>query len=265
MLCDLDGGCVGEDRVCEGAVLELNDARWTMSACLGRGAFGVVWEAIDAHTGVARALKTIDHEAFASFKMRFQSSLEHDTEYKMLVEVSHSNALRPFGSPGRSSEACLMLEMIDGYILLEQLLSRGPLPAVGTAALVRQLLAVVSHLHEKNIIHRDIKPENLMLLRRGGPVVKLIDFGLARRVLRGCVTVVGSSYYMAPEITDVSLRSSQCGYDCLADMWSLGITLYEAWCASPLVDESFPETLIAEPCYMFLTMSPIGLEAQVQT
>ena len=41
--------------------------------------------------------------AFASFKMRTQSSLEHNTEYKMLVEASHPNALRAFGSLGRSS------------------------------------------------------------------------------------------------------------------------------------------------------------------
>ena len=125
--------------------------------------------------------------------MRTQSSLEHDTEYKILVEVSHPNALRAYGSLVRSSETCLLLEMIEGETLLEQLLSRGPLLAVSTVDLVRQLLAVVSHLHDKGIIHRDIKPENMMLTWRGGPVVKLIDFGLARCVLRGCMMLVGSA------------------------------------------------------------------------
>ena len=64
---DLDGVCVRQDRVCEGADLELNDSRWTMSACLGRGHFGVVWQAIDAHSGVVRAVKSVDHADFASF------------------------------------------------------------------------------------------------------------------------------------------------------------------------------------------------------
>merc|ERR1711912_212650 len=74
-------------------------------------------------------------------------------------------------------------------------------------------------------IHRDLKPENIMLDVRG--YIKLIDFGTAKQLgqeYAKTYTVVGTPYYMAPEI----IRKT--GYSLIADFWSLGVILFEMVC-----------------------------------
>ena len=74
------------------------------------------------------------------------------------------------------------------------------------------------------VIHRDIKPENIMIMGResnGGLIVKLIDFGTARIFSEGKTQkgLVGSSYYVAPEVIDGK-------YDEGCDIWSIGVIMY---------------------------------------
>jgi len=86
------------------------------------------------------------------------------------------------------------------------------------AAITLQVLSGLKYLHELQKIHRDIKSGNLLLTAEG--IVKIADFGAsAEGTVR--TTVIGSSYWMAPETLD------QRGYDAKADIWSLGITLIE--------------------------------------
>eukprot|EP01123_Difflugia_compressa_P000008 TRINITY_DN1000_c0_g1_i1.p1 TRINITY_DN1000_c0_g1~~TRINITY_DN1000_c0_g1_i1.p1 ORF type:complete len:313 (+),score=70.32 TRINITY_DN1000_c0_g1_i1:3-941(+) len=79
----------------------------------------------------------------------------------------------------------------------------------------------LDHLHGKNITHRDIKGANVLLTQSG--VAKLTDFGVSKIQEKGTKmqTVVGSPYWMAPEVISIG------AYDNLADIWSLGITCME--------------------------------------
>jgi calcium-dependent protein kinase len=85
---------------------------------------------------------------------------------------------------------------------------------------LRKLLGACHHMHSQGVVHRDIKPENIMLDSTGE--IKLIDFGLSKKQKDGkkmLKTVLGTPYYMAPEVLDGK-------YDSKCDIWALGVLLY---------------------------------------
>jgi len=101
-----------------------------------------------------------------------------------------------------------------------------------TVGYVLQACEAVAEAHSVGIVHRDLKPRNLFLTRRidGTPLVKVLDFGIAKRVsgepqaaaLTGTLSIVGSPPYMSPE----QMRASR-DLDERSDIWSLGVCLYE--------------------------------------
>lgn len=133
----------------------------------------------------------------------------------------------------------------------------GPLNEVCALHITRQVLLALSYLHANGIIHRDIKAANILLNERAE--VKLGDFGVASQVMSTFrrTSFVGSPYWMAPEV----IKRNQ--YDSKADIWSLGITIYELvrgepplaqveparaicvipTCAPPRLDSSYGEAL----------------------
>ena len=100
-------------------------------------------------------------------------------------------------------------------------------------ALLKQLVAGLGYLHSQNIIHRDLKPQNILIesdealqstdIDWDQMVLKLADFGLAKQMEKNQLlqTVCGTTAYMAPEVM------CQSKYDSKADIWSLGVILYE--------------------------------------
>lgn len=103
----------------------------------------------------------------------------------------------------------------------------GPLDEASVLWVARQVLLALSYLHANSVIHRDIKAANILLTERGE--VKLGDFGVASQVINSLRrnSFVGSPYWMAPEV----IKRSQ--YDSKADIWSLGIALYELLRGNP--------------------------------
>lgn len=107
-------------------------------------------------------------------------------------------------------------------------------------SLIRQAAEALEHAHRRGILHRDIKPSNLMVTPGGR--VMILDFGLASSrsstKLARTGAQVGSLAYMSPE----QLEGDVDRLDARADVWALGVTLYEllALC-SPIADESSPE------------------------
>ena len=79
----------------------------------------------------------------------------------------------------------------------------------------------MKHLHDRKVLHRDIKAQNVFLTSEG--VVKLGDFGIAKvlnNTMDNARTVVGTPYYLSPEIVDNK------PYSFKSDVWSLGVLLY---------------------------------------
>eukprot|EP01084_Bolivina_argentea_P085234 154041_1 len=122
---------------------------------------------------------------------------------------------------------CIVMEFCEGGHLNSYL--RGHpmelLSEIESFYFFQQIMRSLECLHKQHIIHRDIKPQNLLLsYRRGGrPILKLCDFGLAKRLSHSTATthsMCGTPNYVAPEIVNAE------GHSYGADIWSAGIVLY---------------------------------------
>jgi NIMA (never in mitosis gene a)-related kinase len=95
----------------------------------------------------------------------------------------------------------------------------------------------LKHVHDRKIIHRDLKCQNIFLTKNG--MIKLGDFGIARvlnHTKEAARTMVGTPYYLSPEIIDNK------PYSFKSDIWSLGVILYELCALKPPFDaESLPK------------------------
>jgi tetratricopeptide (TPR) repeat protein len=186
---------------------------------LGAGGMGAVYSAEDVRLGRAVALKLPlpTHRLDASAKARFLQ------EARSVAGLDHLNVCSVY-EVGESEEGLLYLAMAlyRGETLKVRLVRDGALPAAEAVGIARQVVQGLAAAHDAGVVHRDLKPANLMLLPNGG--VKILDFGLAKvrdLSLTGSGTLLGTAAYMSPE----QVRGD--AVDGRADLWSLGVLLYE--------------------------------------
>ena len=114
-------------------------------------------------------------------------------------------------------------EHCTGGELFDSIVDRGHYCERDAAAMTRTIVRVVAHCHSLGVVHRDLKPENFLLASKDAEeaTLKATDFGLSAFYRPGQIfsDVVGSAYYVAPEV----LRRS---YGKEADIWSCGVVLY---------------------------------------
>jgi serine/threonine-protein kinase len=122
----------------------------------------------------------------------------------------------------------IVMEYLQGENLAALLRRHGPLRVPDAVDYILQAVEGLAEAHAHGIVHRDLKPDNLFVHRRndGGSVLKVLDFGISKISLHGVSTrtgdIMGSPAYMAPEQME-STRS----VDARADVWSLGVVLYQ--------------------------------------
>jgi serine/threonine protein kinase len=219
--------------------------KYVVHGLLGLGGFAVVYDA--EHVGLGRrvAIKVLHLAADTPLalleRFRREARISALAHHRNVLEVYDTGTL-PDGSP------YLVMERVNGENL-SHVLQRGPLSLAGAVEVVRQLLAGLCALEDAGIVHRDIKPDNLMLHDAGDgePVVKLVDFGISKRValepaakLTCHGTLVGTPQYMSPEQIrgqDVDLRT---------DIYATGAVLYEALSGhAPHESQNFSELVVA--------------------
>jgi eukaryotic-like serine/threonine-protein kinase len=193
--------------------------RYTLTARLGSGAMGDVFQATDATTGQPVALKILDRKLTLDPDMveRFKR------EGEALRQLRHRHIVAFIDTFQHDGQQVIVMECVSGGSL-HQLIKRGPLLVEQARQMAIDLCDALTSAHRLNIIHRDIKPENVLLAADGTP--KLTDFGVARLVgegtrLTGTGTQIGTPFYMSPEAWQGQ------PLDARADIWSLGIMLYE--------------------------------------
>ncbi len=193
--------------------------RYLLTAHLGSGAMGEVYQATDSQTKQTVAVKildrklTLDPEIVERFKR----------EGEALRQLRHRHIVSFVDTFQHEGQQVIVMEYVAGGSL-HQLIQRGPLPVEQARQVAIDLCDALTSAHRLNIIHRDVKPDNVLVGADGAP--KLTDFGVARLVsegtrLTGTGTQIGTPFYMSPEAWQGQPLDAQ------ADVWSLGIMLYE--------------------------------------
>ncbi|HEY7638888.1 MAG TPA: protein kinase [Steroidobacteraceae bacterium] len=156
-----------------------------------------------------------------------------EAERQALALMDHPNVAKVFDA-GATAEGrpYFVMELVRGVKITEYC-TQSRLSVAERLSLFVQVCEAIQHAHQKGIIHRDIKPSNVLVTVRDGlPVVKVIDFGIAKAI-QGRLTdqtihtelgrIIGTPAYISPEQTD----ASDVGVDTRSDIYSLGVLLYE--------------------------------------
>ena len=196
---------------------------------LGRGGFGVVYEARHIQRNELVALKTLptglDGQTHAPGDAERLHKFRH--EFRLLSEVNHPNLVGMQTLEVDGSQWFFTMDLVDGVDFLEYVRPSGQLDEELLRAALSQLVDGIAALHEQGIVHRDLKPNNVLVEADGH--VLILDFGLVAEFQQQTDHTVsmqsqhfaGTPRYAAPEQA-VGTRTTA------TDWYALGVMLYEA-------------------------------------
>ena len=202
---------------------------YDVTALIGEGGMGQVWQATDTQLGRQVALKILP-DAFADDPDRLA---RFQREAQVLASLNHPGIAAIYGIEKSEETQALVLELVEGPTLADRI-AKGPIPADEALPIAKQIAEALEAAHEAGVIHRDLKPANIKVKDDG--TVKVLDFGLAKQMpaealseastetlasMTRAGTLLGTLPYMAPE----QLRGQPA--DPRTDIWALGVVLYE--------------------------------------
>jgi serine/threonine-protein kinase len=239
--------------VSEGEVLA---GKYRVERVLGVGGMGVVVAAHHLQLDKRVALKFLLPEASANPEVVARFAREARAAVK--IESEHVARVSDVGVL-ESGAPYMVMEYLVGGDLAHRLTEHGALSIEEAIDYLLQACEAIAEAHAAGIVHRDLKPANLFLTRRadGSALVKVLDFGISKATpptgsqpdmsLTKTASVMGSPLYMAPE----QMRSTR-NVDARADIWALGVILYELLSGKV----PFEATTMPELCAMVLTEAP---------
>uniref|UniRef100_A0A8C2JYL8 Myosin light chain kinase, smooth muscle n=1 Tax=Cyprinus carpio TaxID=7962 RepID=A0A8C2JYL8_CYPCA len=201
---------------------------------LGTGKFGTVFKLIEKSTKKVWAGKFIKaYSAKEKDSVRQEIAIMNDLHHPKLVQCV--NAFEG------KTDIVMVLDMISGGELFERIIDEDfELTEREVIKYMLQIVDGVNFIHKKGIVHLDLKPENIMCVNKTGSKIKLIDFGLARRLENaGSLKVLfGTPEFVAPEVINYEAISYA------TDMWSIGVICYILVSGlSPFMGDNDNETL----------------------
>jgi eukaryotic-like serine/threonine-protein kinase len=218
-------------------------AHYSITAHLGSGGMGHVYQATDTRLGRSVALKFLP-DAFAHDPER---TSRFEREAKALASLNHPNIAALHGLEESDGRGFLVMELVPGQTLDERIHGHA-MPLDETLSVARQIADALEAAHDKGIVHRDLKPANVKVTPDGR--VKVLDFGLAKLVTDDTGTerarqaavsnsptldalathagmILGTAAYMAPE------QAKGLAVDPRADIFAFGCLLYEMLTGRP--------------------------------
>lgn len=222
----LEGQCLG--------------GRYEIQTLLGQGGMAAVYKGFDPNLHRTVAIKVI-HPHLSNnpeFTRRFEE------EATAIAHLRHPNIIQVFDFNHSDGLYYMVMEHILGETLQARLkrlnASQRKMPVAEVVQFTADLCAAAEYAHQRGMIHRDIKPANVMLDVHGKAI--LMDFGIARMVGAGQHTasgaVLGTAMYMSPE------QIQGLAVDARADIYSLGVTLFEMLSGRPPFEADSAMTLM---------------------
>ena len=215
-------------------------AHYQITAHLGSGGMGDVYQATDGKLGRSVAIKLLP-EAFARDAER---AARFEREARVLASLNHPNIAAIHGLEESEGRKFLVMELVPGETLAERI-RRGPIPIDEALGIAKQMAEALEAAHdsEKAIIHRDLKPANVKITPEGK--VKVLDFGLAKAyepasahpdlsnsptlsmAMTNAGVILGTAAYMSPE------QAKGRPVDRRTDIFAFGAVLYEMLTGRP--------------------------------
>jgi serine/threonine-protein kinase len=190
--------------------------RFTLVREIGRGAFGVVYEAVDPDLQRAVALKLIRPRPPGAVNLA--RALD---EARLLARIRHPNVVTVYGAERTDDEVALWMDLIRGHTLHELVARSGPLGAREAALVGLDLCRALAAIHGAGLVHGDLKAHNVM--REDGGRIVLMDFGAGKDISsreHRAHDFVGTPVYVAPEVFEGRQRTPA------SDIYSLGVLLF---------------------------------------
>jgi len=200
---------------------------------LGVGAFGRVKLVKHKQSGLNYALKCLSKKDLVENK--FEENIIN--EKNILAELDHPFISRFCGAFQDQKQIYFLLEVLIGGELLTYLNKETLFPESWSRFYAASVIAAFSQIHSKKIAYRDLKPENMVLDSLG--YVKIVDFGLAKKIEDKTYTFCGTQDYVAPEII------LELGHGIGVDYWALGIFIYEMSSGVTPFESDSPENVEA--------------------
>ena len=202
----------------------LLDHKFRLERRVGDGGMASVWQATNTFVHRTVAIKLM-HARYAS-DPELLGRFRNEASAAGKIGSPHICDVLDFGQS--EIGPYIVLELLEGCSLAELISTHRRLDIGLAVWIVRQALAGLEAAHRVGIVHRDLKPENVFLCRvlRGQWLVKLMDFGIskfAQQAQTAAGATMGTPHYMAPEQIQ-----GAAGVDARADLWSIGVILYEA-------------------------------------
>ncbi|KAK6509963.1 hypothetical protein TWF481_004678 [Arthrobotrys musiformis] len=191
---------------------------YTLGDCIGRGASGSVYRAINYTTGETVAIKQIRLSDLPQSELGAIMR-----EIDLLKNLNHPHIVQYHGFVKSVDSLYIILEFCENGSLRSICKNFGKFPEHLVGRYTGQVLDGLFYLHEQGVIHRDIKGANILTTKEGH--IKLADFGVATRA--NDATVVGTPYWMAPEVIELV------GATTASDIWSVGCTVIELLTGDP--------------------------------
>jgi serine/threonine protein kinase len=192
---------------------------------LKSGGMGSVYVARQRSTGKLRALKLMLPQLVADADLRRR--FEQEARIASLIKSDHVVEVVGAGVDEATGLPWLAMELLEGTDLDSAVEARGPMLLRDVRPILEQVCHALAAAHDAGIVHRDLKPENVFLaeskLAGGSPVVKVLDFGIAKIAALAATQstgAMGSPVWMAPEQTERGVVQPT------ADVWAIGLIAF---------------------------------------